>query len=185
MAINEVFQQDEEISRLAVQNRLLGTYEQPIYKKLLFGNHGLRVLDIGCNNGSKTVNRFVCESVAKVIGLEYHPDLAAAAQNIYGSEVFSFYQCDVECPDFTKRLSSLMEQNGIDAFDVIHASFVLTHLKNPCVLLTELRQFLAPSGRLFVIEADDSVSKISPDDDNLLDGFLNILEMTIICLTDF
>ena len=47
-----IFDDHKEIDRLAVQNRLLKEYELPVYQRLMEGRRGLRVLDVGCNNGS-------------------------------------------------------------------------------------------------------------------------------------
>ncbi len=175
MASNSIFQENREIDRLVIQNRLLKSYEQPIYQRIISGRSNLKLLDIGSNDGSKIADRFSCKNITQVIGLEYHHDLAAQAQKTYGSDRFAFHQCDVEGPDFTEQLSLLMAQNGVNAFDIIHISFVLMHLKNPGKLLTTLRRFLAPGGRLISVEADDSLSKVTPDTDHLFKGFLDIL----------
>lgn len=175
MGSNEVFQENMEIHRLAVQNRLLKAYEQPIYQRLVSDRSDLRLLDVGCNDGSKTVDRFSSENISRVIGLEYHEELAKKAQAAYGGGGFAFYQCDVESVDFTQRLSGLMDQNDVDAFDLIYVSFVLMHLKDPGTLLETLHGFLAPGGRLIVVEADDAVSAVSTDPDHLFQNFLRIL----------
>lgn len=175
MAGKEVFQDHLELDRLAVQNRLLKAYEQPIYQRLVSGRSNLRLLDVGCNDGSKTVDRFSIENISRVIGLEYHEELAKKAQAAYGGGGFAFYQCDVESVDFARRLSGLMDQNKVDAFDLIYVSFVLMHLKAPAALLETLRGFLAPGGRLIIVEADDAISAVSTDPDHLFQDFLRIL----------
>ncbi len=58
--------------------------EQPVYRRLLEGRSGLRVLDVGSNNGSKTADRFAHPSVAKIIGLEYNQNLVDQARETYG-----------------------------------------------------------------------------------------------------
>lgn len=175
MASSKVFEENEEINRLAVQNRLLKDYEQPVCQRVIGGRHNLKLLDIGCNDGSKTADRFTCENITQVIGLEYHRHLAKKAQKTYGNNGFAFYQCDVEGAGFIKRLRHLMAKNSIEAFDIIHISFVLMHLKNPGELLTSLRDVLTPGGKLFLVEADDSFSKVSSDTNHLYRNFLKIL----------
>lgn len=170
-----IFQDNQEIARLAVQNRLLKAYEQPVYDRVMAGRSNLKLLDIGCNNGSKTVDRFTGENFSRVIGLEYHPNLAAQARQAYGNDRFTFYHCDVEESGFARRLAFLMKQTGVAAFDIIHISYVLLHLKNPGALLRILRGFLAPGGRLIVVESNDSVSGVCPDPNHLFRGFLDIL----------
>lgn len=177
MENNNVFQEKKEINRLVVQNRLLKAYDEPIYQRIISGRSNLKLLDIGCNDGSKTTDRFSCENITQVIGLEYHNDLAVQAQKSYGNDSFAFYQCDVEDSDFAEQLSLLMEQNGVEAFDIIHISFVLMHLKNPIKLLAVLRRFLSVGGQLIVVEADDTVSEVTPDPLGLFQGFLDILRL--------
>lgn len=176
MVSKEVFQENLEIQRLAVQNRLLKDYEQPIYQRLVSGRSDLKLLDLGCNDGGKTVDRFSCEAITQIIGLEYHGELAEKAQASYGCDRYAFYQCDVERAGFAQRLGRLMEQHDVDGFDLIYISFVLLHLKDPVALLKTLRGFLAPGGRLIVVEANDAVSRVSPDPDHLFRDFLRVLE---------
>ena len=170
-----IFDDHKEIDRLAVQNRLLKEYELPVYQRLMEGRTGLRVLDVGCNNGSKTADRFAHPSVEKIIGLEYNQDLVEEAQATYGDRWFSFYQCDVEQPDFAPKLRGWMGESQIEAFDLIHISLVLLHLERPGLLLGILRGFLAPGGKLMIIEANDSVSALSNDPGGLFTEFMDIL----------
>lgn len=175
MVDNEVFQEIQEIDRLAIQNNLLKEYEKPIYDRIIETSTELKVLDIGCNNGSKSVERFGSDKVVRLVGLEYLQDLAHSAQKVYGSNRFHFYQCDVEASDFRKRLIEIMEENNIKSFDIIHISFVLMHLKKPKDILKLLKKFLAPQGKLIVVEANDKVSLVNPQEDTLFKGFLDIL----------
>lgn len=177
MASGTVFQNNEELRRLEVQSRLLKPYEQSIYRRMIAGKSGLSLLDIGCNNGSKTVDRFTCDGIARVVGLEYHSGLARWAQETYGSDVFSFHPCDVEAPNFTDRLTAIMAHRGIESFDLIHISYVLLHLKAPGVLLSKLRGFLAPGGRLIVMETNDRICELTPDPFHLFGAFLDILSL--------
>lgn len=171
-----VFQEEKEIERLRVQNHLLSRYEAPIFEELFSLRNGLTVLDVGCNNGSKTVERFSSERVSQVIGLEYSPELAVKAQETYGDNRFSFHPFDVEAPDFSRRLQTIIDSRGIDGFDVIYLSYVLMHLSDIAKLLQELRPFLKETGHLLIIDADDAASALHPDPDRLLDRFLEILK---------
>lgn len=173
--MDKVFQEKKEIERLKIQNKLLKSYEQPVYDRLIAECSEPIVLDVGCNNGSKAAERFGKTGVRRLIGLEALLDVAEAAQKTYGNDTYAFYQCDVEALNFEERLSQIMEQNKIEAFDVINISFVLMHLKDPRELLKTLRRFLVPGGRLFVIEVNDGISIVSPDEEQLFKGFLDIL----------
>lgn len=171
----EIFQEEQEVQRLAVQNRLLKQYEAPILSTIFAGRSGLTILDIGCNNGSKTTQWFAPDTVSRVIGLEYNAELVQQAQQKYGNDTYSFYPCNAEAENFSNQLESIMQEKGIDSFDVIYLSFVLMHLKHPDKLLKALRRFLAPNGQLMIVEVNDQASALSPCGQSLLDGFLDIL----------
>ena len=171
-----VFQKKTEMERLRVQNNLLSCYEAPVFAQFFSEGQALNVLDVGSNNGTKTVERFSSESVSHVIGLEYNEELAIKAEKLYGNEKFSFFTCDVEDQDFPKQLRAIMGEKHIDGFDVIYLSFVLMHLSDMCKLLTALRYFLKPEGKLVIIEANDGASTLANDDAGLLGEFLNVLK---------
>lgn len=86
-----IFQDEKEIARLRVQNELLSEYEVPGFEKIFAAKEHLAVLDIGCNNGTKTAARFSSDAVDHVIGVEYNKEIADAAQAQYGDERFSFF----------------------------------------------------------------------------------------------
>lgn len=170
-----VFQEKTEIERLRVQNDLLSCYEVPVLAQIFSEGTNLSVLDIGCNDGSKTAERFSSEAVSHVIGLEYNAQLAQEAQTQYGSKKFSFYHMDVEAEDFSQQLDALLRQTPTKRFDLIYLSFVLMHLTDVNRLLVSLRRFLKPDGRLFIIEPDDAASTLNNDPDGLLCTFLQML----------
>ena len=171
-----VFQEQTEIERLAVQNKLLSLYETPIVDQLFSGGTGWTVLDIGCNDGEKTLRRFGNPAVYRVVGLEYNEKLAQKAQKCYGNEKYAFHHCDVEDPSFPAQLKDICNRANIQKFDVIYLSFVLMHLSKPEQLLLRLKPFLKDTGCLLVIEPNDRASWLEPDPQNLLGQFLDILE---------
>lgn len=175
MQKQSVFNEKKEIQRLKVQNRLLSAYEKPALEKIFAHRAHIRVLDIGCNNGEKTVQRFAAHCVEKVVGLEYDPELALAAQNRFGNHKFSFFSADVEDPAFQALLKKQMQERQIEAFDVIYLSFVLMHLQEPEKVMKALRPFLGPDGVLMIVEADDENSVLMPDEERLMHSFLQIL----------
>lgn len=175
MKLLEVFEEAQEIDRLGIQNRLLREHEMPVYDAAMSRRKNIRLLDIGCNDGSKIVDRFSGYDISRVIGVDYYDGLAQQAQEKYGDGVFSFHCCDVEGEDFPENLRSIMEQNSIEKFDIINLSFVLMHLDNPGRLIATLRTLLAEDGELIIIEADDSKSGVSDDSEKLTESFFNIL----------
>lgn len=171
-----VFDCEKERKRLQIQNRLLYPYEIPVLCHGIERADKINVLDIGCNDGTKTKALFSVENIQKVIGLEYNGSLASAAQEKYGDGKFSFYQVDVEREDFLPQLEKVMAENGVSGFDLIYLSFVLMHLREPDEFLRKIRTVLNDSGTLVVVEADDSTSVLTPDRDGLLPDFLKILD---------
>ena len=168
----EIYKLSDELLRLGLQSNLLRPYEQPVYTGLLEGHENLTVLDMGCNDGCKTVGRFSDPAVSQVIGLDFHDNLVTAANRSYGGDRFRFYQCDVEDPDLETRLEDIMQENGIACFDVINMSFLLLHLQQPAQLLARMRRFLRPGGTLIIIEANDSVTRMEPDENHYMEQFL-------------
>ena len=172
---NGLFFGQAEMDRLAVQGKLLSEYEQPVYQKVMNGRSDLTLLDVGCNNGWKTKMRFPSENFKKIIGIDCLNPLIEQAQKELKDNVFSFHTCDVIDADFTENLRRIMQQQKIDAFDIIHCSFVLMHTERPEEILKKLRPFLAEDGKLIVIEADDMESSMVPDTKGLFQKFLELL----------
>lgn len=170
-----VFLDEVELKRLMVQGRLLSEYEQPIYQKVIDGRKGLTLLDVGCNNGWKTKERFSDKNFKKIIGIDCLDQLVDQARERFGNEVLSFYACDVATEDFTEKLQQIMQKENIHAFDIIHCSFMLMHTKEQGDILKRLKAFLAPGGKLIAIEPDDSTSYMNPDPDGIYKEFLQVL----------
>lgn len=178
--IRDVYKQEKELLRLAMQHRFLKEQEQPVYDKVLAGREQMMVLDIGCNDGTRTADRFCGDNVAGVIGLEYHRELVERAGHMYGGGKFRFYQADVESSGFESSLRNIMEISGIEGFDIINISFVLMHLREPGKLLAGIRPFLKPGGTILSIETDDRFSHMSPDREGRMRLFLELCEKDML-----
>lgn len=170
-----VFLDEVELKRLMIQGRLLSEYEQPIYQKVIDGRKGLTLLDVGCNNGWKTKERFSDKNFKKIIGIDCLDLLVEQARKQFGNEVLSFYACDVATEDFAEKLQQIMQKENIQAFDIIHCSFMLMHTKEQEEILRRLKAFLAPGGKLIAIEPDDTTSYMNPDPDGIYKEFLQVL----------
>ncbi len=171
-----VFQQKKEIERLGVQEDLFSPYEQPVYEKV-FARPRKFVLDIGANDGRKTVKRFSNTAIQKVIGLECNSKLVQIARNNCADSRFSFYHFDVEDRSFVPHIKKIMEEQHIPAFDVIHLSFVLMHLGDPAALLEKLKTLLIPEGVLMVMDMNDELSAITPDKEGRFSEFKQFLQL--------
>lgn len=176
MLTNDVYQLKGELDRLAAQNLLFREAECGTYAQILQQYPQARVLDIGCNNGTKLVNRFSYPAIEQVVGLEFHGALAQQAQAQFGNQHYAFYQCDVEDASLLQQLEAIMTERGIEVFDIVHISLVLLHLKNPAAVLNTLRKVLSPQGQLLIVEPADNTMVVSPDPLHLRDGFVAAME---------
>ena len=158
-----IFDTDYEIERLNAQEELLWKAQLPFYSGFLNGKD-MVILDIGCSDGYKTVREFDRDNVKKVLALDYAAEAVAKAKANCGSEKFCFEMGNVEDADFEDRLIDLMKKHDIEAFDVVHLSLVVLHLKNPVNLFTLLRRYIKKDGRIVIVEADDDKAVLSPDD---------------------
>lgn len=161
-----------------MQEELFKPYEQPVYERVL-DRPGLLVLDIGSNDGTKTVQRLDYKNVKTVIGLDHNRGLVDAAGKKYsgrcGGTRFVFCVCDVERMDFETQLRACMKTENVPAFDVVHLSFILMHMKNPEKLLERLKHVLAPDGKLLIVDVDDDLSSLTPDRYGLFGEFKGML----------
>ena len=158
-----IFDTDYEIERLNAQEELLWKAQERTYDSFLNGKD-MVILDIGCSDGFKTVREFDRDNVKKVLALDYAAEAVAKAKANCGSEKFCFEMGNVEDADFEDRLIDLMKKHDIEAFDVVHLSLVVLHLKNPVNLFTLLRRYIKKDGRIVIVEADDDKAVLSPDD---------------------
>ena len=175
MLTQEIFADRKEIERLRVQSRLLTPCESPVIARLLDGKSGMKILDLGCNNGEKTRRYFSSPAVSRVLGLEFSSSLAEEAQQLYGDHIFQFYSCDCGSASAEPNIRALMARCGIESFDIIYLSFVLMHLPAAESVLTMLSGLLAPGGVLLIAEPYDDGSFLSGEGAALLREFLSIL----------
>lgn len=173
--MNSIFSDVTELQRLSVQRKLLWEYEYPIYQQIIGARKGLTLLDVGCNDGRKTIERFDKKNFSKIVGIDCLEQLIAYAEENFADGVYSFRCCDVTEAGFADRLREIMRDENIGSFDIINCSFLLMHLENPCFVLKELRQLLAPEGCLVVIEPDDTQSRMIPDKGRLFEEFLDVI----------
>lgn len=177
--VSGIFISDCETERLYEQSRLFKEYEQPVYDFLLAGRRKAYILDIGCNNGRKTADRFAKYRAQNVIGIEFHEMLVMEAEKRHSDEGFCFFQMDIEAEDFEDRINEIMERYGIEGFDIINMSFLLSHLKNPSALLKKLRKVLDKDGNMVIVEAEDSLIEMAPDAHGLTGLFLEALRADV------
>lgn len=133
----------------------------------------LRILDMGCAYGFVTRDRFSQYEGATVLGLDKNETLIEFARTENSFEGAHYEVCDLESDDFEERLEELMSKYDIEKFDIIFASLVIHHLKNPNKLLRRIRKYLSQDGFIIIRGSDDG-SIITHNDDGLIQKILDI-----------
>lgn len=138
------------------------------------GKDELTVLDIGCSNGHVTYSRFSpFKCVKKVIGVDYNEnDLVVAREKYKDDDRFSFYNVDLNEGALVSNLKEILKNNSVEGVDIIFASFIMQHVKEPKILLLKLYEVLAPQGQIIIRESDDG-SKVGYPDDKLAEEIIS------------
>ena len=134
---------------------------------------GLRILDMGCAYGFVTRDRFRQFEGATVLGLDRSEELIGFARENNLFDGAHYEVCDLEAEDFEDRLEEMMEKYGIGEFDIIFASLVIHHLKNPNKLLRRIRKYLSRDGFIIIRGSDDG-SVITNNDDGLIQKIIEL-----------
>ena len=117
---------------------------------------GSAVLEAGCGVGAQTVPliqgspgaRFTCVDLSAASLITAEARVRAA-----GLPLPDFHRADIRALPFANA-----------TFDHVFVCFVLEHLTEPELVLTELRRVLRPGGSLTVIEGDHGSTLFHPDD---------------------
>lgn len=152
---------EKERQRLTIQHKLFKNFDDDVYEKILSDRQNLNILDIGCNEGYLTIDRFG-DKGNKIIGIDINKDAIKEANRKHGSKA-EFYNLNCEDKYFSKKLRVIMNTNNIQNFDIIHISMLLLHLDNPEKLLRKCKNFITDNGYLFVRDIDDTITFVNPD----------------------
>lgn len=165
-----------EKKRLALQQHLLMKFDMPAYEKILNGKHDLTVLDIGCGNGAALMSRLGnrCE-VKKIIGIEYDRASVDNANITYSGTNASFYCLDAESDSFRDDLKKIMEENEIEAFDLVNMLAVMAHLKSPYKVLRAIHSYCKEGAQILIRNIDDGLNICYPDDNRHFERMLAML----------
>lgn len=165
----------KEIKRLKIQSSLLKRFDGEVFGADLDDISSMKVLDVGCNMGDGFYERFSGrDNLSLAIGLDCDKEAIDSATKRYGSDRFKFYCLDVESRSFEDDLEGICANANIDKFDVIYASMLLLHLKQPAAVLRKLRHFLASGGRLIIRDIDDGYNVAYPDQNGIFKNAVKI-----------
>lgn len=136
------------------------------------GRKELIGLDVGCADGYVTELRFKPEyGFKKVIGIDYNQTLIDRV-NAEDHGMFHYHMMNIESRSFDDDIQDLMEEEDVDAFDVIFCALTLHHLKNPSRMLMKLRRYLRKGGALIIRGVDDG-AMLAYDDGGLVEQILD------------
>ena len=145
-----------EIRRLKIQSKFSEQSDRECFMYALqrIGNkEHLYGLDIGCADGYVTESRFRAEyGFDLVVGID-HNEKMIARQNDH--DMFRYRHIEVESPDFEDEMDELLDEFGIEGFDVIFMALTLHHLKQPARFLRKIRRYLNKGGALILRGVDD------------------------------
>ena len=133
----------------------------------------LSILDMGCAYGFVTKDRFTKIANAKVIGVDRSDILIEYAKENSMFNGASYYVLDLEDEEVIDNLYEIMQKENIEKFDIIFASLVIHHLKNPNKLLRNIRKVLADDGYIIIRGSDDG-SIVTYNDDGLIQKVVDL-----------
>lgn len=138
-----------------------------IYKKQI------KILDLGCAYGFVTRDRFATIEGAFTIGVDINEKCLEYAKERNSTENLVYEKLQLESEEFEDDLYRIMDKHAIESFDIIFASLVIHHLKNPNKFLKRLRRFLNKDGYIIIRGSDDG-SVISINDDGLIKKIIDL-----------
>lgn len=133
----------------------------------------INILDMGCAYGFVTKDRFSKIENAKVVGVDRSEKLIEYAKENSMFENSSYYVLDLENEEMMDNLEEIMEKENIEKFDIIFASLVIHHLKNPNKLLRNVRRVLSNDGYI-VIRGSDDGSMVTFNDEGLIQKVIDL-----------
>ena len=127
----------------------------------------LTVLDVGCADGKILESRFSDRSIfSKAIGIDHNVDVIKRKQE-ETSDIYHYHCMDLESPNFEEELKSMMQDEGVEKFDIIFSSLVIHHLMDPNQVLRILAKQIKKGGAIILRGAEDG-SKLAYDDGGLV-----------------
>ena len=139
----------KESERLTLQQNLLYDFDMQVYCKYLDRKKPINILDLGCNDGNVSLQRFKSFAINQYIGLDIIKSTISSKNNI------SFYQTNLEDDKLDKFIEKIMIDKKIDGFDVINALALIAHIKNPSAMLNKLKKFCKKNALIFIRNIDD------------------------------
>lgn len=161
---------DKEYERLKVQCKNTHACDMTVLNEVMAklpNDRTVWVLDLGCAYNYVGNMRFSNFSNVKVLGVDISKKCLAYAAEHSDSEKFKFRYLDLEDIMVEDALQSIMDELGIEKFDIMFGALLTLHLKKPVTVLKHLRKFLARDGYI-VLRGSDDGSVLSLNDQGLV-----------------
>ena len=127
------------------------------------------IIDFGCAFGYVTKDRFKDFTLSTIIGVDINKKCIDFANENNDNDRFHFEVLDLEADDFDEKMNEIKRTYGIESFDIMFASLVVHHLKDPIRFLRRIRKHLSKDGYLIVRGSDDG-SMVAYGDDGLVNA---------------
>jgi SAM-dependent methyltransferase len=140
---------------------------------------GLLAVDLGCADGSVTLDRFGGRRFAHVLGVDRNPDLIAKAnESAAGDPRFTFVALDLETADLEREVRVWAEQRSRSDVDVVFSALAVHHLGDPTAVLGAAKAVTASPGSIIVRSTDDGSKIAWPDPDGDLERIIHLTATT-------
>ena len=165
----------KEFRRLRIQARNTKPADTPAINYVLekLNKKDVKILDAGCAYGFVTKDRFGGIEGAFTVGVDINEKCLEYARQNNAAPNLVYESLQFETDDFEDNLQQIMDNYNIESFDIIFASLVIHHLKNPNKFLKRIRKFLSKDGYIIVRGSDDG-SVISVNDDGLIQKIIDL-----------
>ena len=170
---------DREYERLMVQSKNTHACDMAVLNKLVAElNRPIWVLDLGCAYNYVGNMRFGNMENVKVLGIDISDNCLEYAVAHSDPEKFVFRKLNLEDDMMEFQLKQIMDELGIEKFDIMFGALLLLHLKKPIIVLKRLRKFLARDGYI-VIRGSDDGSVLAINDNGLVEKIIQKCHTTV------
>ncbi len=148
------------------------------YVKSQQGKEKYNVLVLGCAYGFVAETRFgLDDDIENVICIDKNDAVLEKAREVYGNYPhMKFYSIDLQTDQYVPGIKAIMEELGIDGFDIIFTSDLFRYLNNPMITIRNTRKLLKRNGMLIVRDCNDANKLAYPDEEGLLKSIVDYSE---------
>lgn len=166
---------DKEYDRLMVQSKNTHACDMAVLNKVMAElpqKETYWVLDLGCAYNYVGNLRFGKMQNVKVLGVDISEKCLEYAKEHSDGEKFYFRYLNLEDAMMEIHLRAIMDELGIEKFDLMFGALLTLHLKKPVTVLKHLRKFLYRDGYI-VLRGSDDGSVLALNDQGLVQKILD------------